>query len=82
MMNAFPSLDPDPDMAKLTSIPGSPPDLIDPGSSCRFIARCPFSTEECEEEPMRYEVQDGYESKCHYIDSRHRFRRLSSDREV
>ncbi|HYY32287.1 MAG TPA: ABC transporter ATP-binding protein [Gaiellaceae bacterium] len=28
---------------RLTSIPGRPPDLINPPEACRFAARCPFS---------------------------------------
>jgi oligopeptide/dipeptide ABC transporter ATP-binding protein len=27
---------------RLTSIPGRPPDLVDPPESCRFAARCPY----------------------------------------
>jgi oligopeptide/dipeptide ABC transporter ATP-binding protein len=31
----------------LDSIPGSPPDLVDPPAGCRFAARCVFSQEDC-----------------------------------
>jgi oligopeptide/dipeptide ABC transporter ATP-binding protein len=29
--------------ARLTAIPGRPPDLIDPPAACRFAARCPYA---------------------------------------
>ncbi|WP_119066401.1 ABC transporter ATP-binding protein [Aggregatilinea lenta] len=32
---------------ELMSIPGSPPDLIEPPSGCKFHIRCPFATEQC-----------------------------------
>jgi peptide/nickel transport system ATP-binding protein len=32
---------------ELTSIPGSPPDLIEPPTGCKFHVRCPFATERC-----------------------------------
>jgi peptide/nickel transport system ATP-binding protein len=36
---------------ELTSIPGSPPDLIEPPSGCKFHVRCPFATAECAQTP-------------------------------
>lgn len=33
------------------SIPGIPPDLINPPAGCRFRLRCPFAFEKCTEEP-------------------------------
>lgn len=35
---------------ELESIPGSPPDLIDPPSGCKFHERCRFATDICKEE--------------------------------
>lgn len=35
------------DRAPIVSIPGTPPNLIDPPSGCRFHPRCPLATEEC-----------------------------------
>jgi peptide/nickel transport system ATP-binding protein len=32
---------------ELTSIPGSPPDLIEPPAGCKFHVRCPFATAQC-----------------------------------
>jgi peptide/nickel transport system ATP-binding protein len=37
------------------SIPGSPPDLINPPSGCAFHPRCPFATERCRAEEPRLE---------------------------
>jgi peptide/nickel transport system ATP-binding protein len=33
------------------SIPGTPPDLVNPPPGCRFRPRCPFAFEKCTEEP-------------------------------
>jgi len=35
---------------ELQSIPGSPPDLIEPPSGCKFHIRCPFATARCAQE--------------------------------
>lgn len=44
---------------ELHSIPGSPPDLIDPPSGCKFHERCRFATEICErEQPPLLATQD------------------------
>ena len=32
---------------KLYSIPGSPPDLLDPPVGCPFAARCPYARRVC-----------------------------------
>jgi len=49
---------------KLSYIPGSPPDLIDPPRGCRFAPRCPFAKDVCfEKEPPIFEV-DGSKVKC------------------
>jgi peptide/nickel transport system ATP-binding protein len=44
LLGALPPLDGDEDVrhARLTAIPGRPPDLIDPPPACRFRERCPF----------------------------------------
>lgn len=36
---------------ELVTIPGEPPNLINPPSGCRFQPRCPYSTEICNKEP-------------------------------
>ncbi len=41
--------------AKLTFIPGTPPDLVNPPPGCRFAPRCPYASEKCktQEPPMK-----------------------------
>jgi peptide/nickel transport system ATP-binding protein len=52
---------------KLTSIPGSPPDLIDPPTGCRFHPRCPYAEDICSrEEPSFDEVEPGRFVACHF----------------
>ena len=49
----------------LTSIPGTPPDLIDLPSGCKFHPRCPYATEKCrEEDPPLIEVAPGQTAAC------------------
>ncbi len=44
---------------------GSPPDLIDPPSGCRFHPRCPLAMERCKtEEPPLKQVQPGRWTAC------------------
>ncbi len=48
---------------KLSFIPGSPPDLLNPPAGCRFHLRCPVVMEKCRtEEPPLKEVE-----KDHYV---------------
>ncbi|MFW9908103.1 MAG: ABC transporter ATP-binding protein [Candidatus Thorarchaeota archaeon] len=52
---------------KLTSIPGSPPDLIEPPTGCRFHPRCPYAEDICvREEPTFDEVEPGRFVSCHF----------------
>ncbi len=49
----------------LISIPGSPPDLIDLPSGCKFHPRCPYATDQCrEEDPPLIDVAQGQASAC------------------
>ncbi len=51
----------------LTSVPGSPPDLIDPPSGCRFNPRCPYAEEVCRtDEPPLVEAFPGHSVACHF----------------
>ncbi len=51
----------------LKAIPGSPPDLVDPPSGCRFHPRCPFVQAQCEKEaPPLVEVAPGHRAHCHF----------------
>ncbi len=56
LMEAFPSIH-GPN-ARLTGIPGSPPDLARPPGGCRFAPRCPQVTARCHEAvPPLYDVE-------------------------
>ena len=50
---------------KLETMPGSPPDLIEPPTGCRFHPRCPYAMEKCSgiEPPMK-EVENGHRAAC------------------
>jgi peptide/nickel transport system ATP-binding protein len=51
----------------LFSIPGSPPDLSNPPSGCRFHPRCRYAKSMCKEkEPEPIEVEPEHFSKCHF----------------
>jgi peptide/nickel transport system ATP-binding protein len=53
------------DVSGLASIPGSPPDLIDLPSGCKFHPRCPYALPRCQEaDPPLYEVAEGHVSAC------------------
>lgn len=65
LKNAFPDLN-SAGSGVLTPIAGSPPDLADPPSGCRFAARCPFATDHCRaEEPPLVEGASGHFVACH-----------------
>ena len=49
----------------LTSIPGSPPDLIDLPTGCKFHPRCPLTESRCvEQEPELEDVTSGHQVAC------------------
>jgi len=51
---------------KLSYIPGTPPNLINPPKGCRFHPRCPFAFERCRvEEPQLREIEPGHYVACH-----------------
>ena len=65
LMSAFPSIKGD--RRRLRAIPGSPPDLSDPPSGCRFHPRCRFAQEICRaQDPPMIEVAPGHVSLCHF----------------
>lgn len=54
---------------KLTSIPGSPPDLIAPPPGCRFHPRCPYAQDICsKEDPLPLEVEPDRFVSCHFAE--------------
>ena len=53
--------------SQLASIPGSPPDLVDPPKGCRFHPRCAFVHEDCTVAPIPLiQVGGGREARCLY----------------
>lgn len=57
----------------LISIPGSPPDLIDLPSGCKFHIRCPYATDRCrQEEPTLQPYGPDHAVACfHVAQARH-----------
>jgi peptide/nickel transport system ATP-binding protein len=52
---------------ELHSIPGTPPDLIEPPTGCKFHERCKLATDICIHTPPHYEVFDGNHGvACHH----------------
>ena len=53
------------DKSALVSVPGSPPDLIQLPTGCKFHPRCPLADERCRrEEPTLTEVASGHQVAC------------------
>jgi len=53
------------DSQKLEAIPGSPPNLLDPLSGCRFWPRCRYAEEVCKKDiPPIVEVAPGHQVRC------------------
>jgi len=53
--------------ARLYSIKGAPPSLINPGGGCRFAPRCDFAKEVCRAEvPIPREIVQGHWAACHF----------------
>lgn len=49
----------------LYTIPGNPPDMLNPPPGCRFHPRCPFAEEKCRKEnPPLVEVSKGHYVAC------------------
>ncbi|MFX0205085.1 MAG: ABC transporter ATP-binding protein [Candidatus Hodarchaeota archaeon] len=55
----------------LASIPGQPPNLLDPPPACRFHPRCPYTQEICKtEDPAIEELEKGHFVACHLATGR------------
>ena len=64
LMNSFPSLDGA--KTRLTGIPGSPPNMLNPPSGCRFHPRCPSVLPmHTQVRPTLREVKPGHFVACH-----------------
>ncbi|MCK4568604.1 MAG: ABC transporter ATP-binding protein [Candidatus Thorarchaeota archaeon] len=52
---------------RLEFIPGTPPNLMNLPTGCRFHPRCPFAKDKCATDvPEFREIEDGHFAKCHY----------------
>ena len=64
LISAFPSVIGQ--KTELSSIPGFPPDLLNPPPGCRFHPRCPYAMEICrKKEPPLIEADKGHLVACH-----------------
>ncbi len=64
LLGAFPSIKGE--RKKLISIPGQPPDLLDPPAGCRFNPRCPFVMDVCRKVPPKLlPVEGDHNARCH-----------------
>jgi len=55
--------------AELVSIPGSIPSPVDLPRGCRFIDRCPYRFERCNEEPPLLAVESGHAARCWLLEA-------------
>lgn len=50
---------------ELITMPGSPPDLVNPPAGCRFAERCPYAMDICrEKEPELKQYGEGHRAAC------------------
>jgi peptide/nickel transport system ATP-binding protein len=64
LLDAFPSIKSE--RRKLASIPGSPPNLLNPPKGCRFNPRCKYAMDICKTEPPEFkQVSQGHYVACH-----------------
>jgi peptide/nickel transport system ATP-binding protein len=65
LIASIPSIEKSSDQT-LASIPGSPPNLLDPPPGCRFHPRCKFVQDLCKtEDPPLLDVSPGHKAACH-----------------
>lgn len=67
LMQSIPSLEA-PSHSRLRTIPGRPPDLVNPPTGCRFAPRCPYSRDRCrtDEPPLVDAATPGHQFACWY----------------
>ncbi len=67
LKNAFPDITQEDQ--ELVSIPGTPPNLVDPPEGCRFAPRCPFAIDKCWDVTSTSEMFDeNHVVECHRAD--------------
>jgi len=66
LISAFPNIQAE--KRRMTSIPGSPPDLLQPPSGCRFHPRCKYAMDVCRKEtPKLKEAAENHYVACHLV---------------
>ncbi|NWG10806.1 ABC transporter ATP-binding protein [Candidatus Bathyarchaeota archaeon] len=56
---------------KMISIPGSPPDLLNPPTGCRFHPRCQYAMEVCKKiVPPLETVEENHKVACHLVNKK------------
>ncbi|NED96498.1 ABC transporter ATP-binding protein [Phytoactinopolyspora alkaliphila] len=61
------------------SLPGSPPDLADPPTACRFAPRCPIAADICTDVPPAFDPDHRWPARCHFAGDE-RLRQLGTER--
>jgi peptide/nickel transport system ATP-binding protein len=65
--------------ARLATIPGTVPELVDLPKGCPFAGRCPFTIPECHATvPPPYEVEAGHHARCIRLDAVREFKRQAA----
>jgi len=65
LLGSFPSIEGP--KKRLISIPGTPPDLVNPPSGCPFHPRCRYAQQVCSDKvPAGIETDKGHLSYCHF----------------
>ncbi|MBU1158768.1 MAG: ABC transporter ATP-binding protein [Candidatus Thermoplasmatota archaeon] len=65
LLNSFPSIKGE--RKRLETIPGFPPDLVNPPSGCPFHPRCQYAQTRCSEKrPKGMEIEPGHTAYCHF----------------
>lgn len=81
LTNAFPTLEGA--KRELISIPGTPPNLLNPAPGCRFAPRCPFAEERCRTETPALNPLDGDRAAaCHFPERAEEFRAVAARNET
>ncbi|MGA2665823.1 MAG: oligopeptide/dipeptide ABC transporter ATP-binding protein, partial [Nitrososphaerales archaeon] len=67
LIGAIPTIDGDRSAAR--SIPGLPPDLVNPPTGCRFHPRCPLAFQRCREvQPPLVRITRETMAACHLLE--------------